>query len=213
MRILLAGDSTVAACPPHEAPMSGWGAHLATFTPGVVVHNFAKGGATTASLRADGLWDALLWEAAAGDVVVLQFGHNDAKQPEVLGARAGYTTNLVRMLAEARRAGAAPVLCTSVQRRAFAAGALEPTHGDYPAAVRDLAAAERVPLIDLTAATTALYEGLGEEGSRSLFTQFGPGEHPNYPDGVTDDTHFNVTGATAVARIVADALAPLLATA
>ncbi|TDE89165.1 rhamnogalacturonan acetylesterase [Occultella glacieicola] len=213
MRILLAGDSTVAACPPHEAPMSGWGAHLATFTPGVVVHNFAKGGATTASLRADGLWDALLWEAAAGDVVLLQFGHNDQKQPEVLGASAGYTANLTRMLTEVREAGAAPVLCTSVQRRRFAGGAVAATHGDYPDAVRDLAAAQRVPLIDLTAATTELYESLGEQGSMSLFTRFGPGEHPNYPDGIADDTHFNVTGATAVARIVADALAPVLAAA
>ena len=26
--VLLGGDSTVAACPAHETPMSGWGAHL-----------------------------------------------------------------------------------------------------------------------------------------------------------------------------------------
>jgi hypothetical protein len=55
MKILLAGDSTVANCPAYEYPMSGWGAHLApeVYSWGAV-HNFAKGGATTESFRRRG---------------------------------------------------------------------------------------------------------------------------------------------------------------
>lgn len=198
--VLLAGDSTVASCPAFEAPMSGWGAQLGAYT-GRPVRNFAKGGATTASHRAEGLWAALLREAAHGDVVVLQFGHNDQKEPDL-----PYRDNLRVFVEEARGVGALPVLCTPVQRRRFDGDRLVPTHGDYPGQVRELAAAEGLPLIDLTAATTELYERLGPEGSKALFTHFAPGEHPLYPDGVADDTHFCFRGADEVAAIVAGRL-------
>ncbi|MFI9843776.1 rhamnogalacturonan acetylesterase [Nonomuraea sp. NPDC051941] len=198
--ILLAGDSTVAACPAWEAPMSGWGAQLGAYA-GEPVRNFAKGGATTASHRAEGLWAALLREVVPGDVVVIQFGHNDQKDPAI-----PYQDNLRAFVEEARGAGASAVLCTPVQRRRFDGDRLVPTHGDHPDLVRALAAAEGVPLIDLTAATTELYERLGPDGSRSLFTHFKPGEHPLYPDGVADDTHFSFRGADEVAAIVAERL-------
>ncbi|MEV4358391.1 rhamnogalacturonan acetylesterase [Nonomuraea sp. NPDC049625] len=198
--ILLAGDSTVASCPAWEAPMSGWGAQLGAYA-GEPVRNFAKGGATTASHRAEGLWAALLREVVPGDVVVIQFGHNDQKDPAI-----PYQDNLRAFVEEARGAGASAVLCTPVQRRRFGGDRLVPTHGDRPDRVRALAAAEDVPLIDLTAATTELYERLGPDGSRSLFTHFKPGEHPLYPDGVADDTHFSFRGADEVAAIVAERL-------
>ncbi|MEW1847098.1 rhamnogalacturonan acetylesterase [Nonomuraea angiospora] len=198
--ILLAGDSTVASCPAWEAPMSGWGAQLGAYAGGPV-RNFAKGGATTASHRAEGLWAALLREAAPDDLVVIQFGHNDQKDPAI-----PYQDNLRAFVEEARGAGAAAVLCTPVQRRRFDGERLVPTHGEYPDLVRALAAAEGVPLIDLTAATTGLYERLGPDGSKALFTHFPPGEHPLYPDGVADDTHFSFRGADEVAAIVAERL-------
>lgn len=198
--VLLAGDSTVASCPAAEAPMSGWGAQLAAHTGGPV-RNFAKGGATTAGHRAEGLWAALLLEITPGDVVVLQFGHNDQKEPGL-----PYRENLRLFAEEARQAGALPVLCTPVQRRRFDGDRLVPTHGGHPGQVRELAAAEGLPLIDLTAATTELYERLGPEGSKALFTHFAPGEHPLYPEGVADDTHFCFRGADAVAAIVAERL-------
>jgi lysophospholipase L1-like esterase len=198
--VLLAGDSTVASCPAFEAPMSGWGAQLGPYVGGPV-RNFAKGGATTASHRAEGLWAALLREVTPGDLVVIQFGHNDQKEPEL-----PYRENLRAFAEEARGAGARPVLCTPVQRRRFEGERLAPTHGAYPGQVRELAGVEGVPLIDLTAATTELYERLGPEGSKALFTHFPPGLHPLYPDGVADDTHFCFRGADEVAAIVAERL-------
>ena len=48
MKLILAGDSTVAACPSFEYPMSGWGAVLPPLVwRWAAVHNLAKGGATT----------------------------------------------------------------------------------------------------------------------------------------------------------------------
>ena len=117
MKILLAGDSTVANCPTHEYPMSGWGAHLAPHSyTWAAVHNFAKGGASTESFREEGLWGRLLAEAGDGDLVLIQFGHNDQKKQH-LAARTGYAANLRTMAGEVQNLGALPVVCTPVERR------------------------------------------------------------------------------------------------
>jgi lysophospholipase L1-like esterase len=48
----------------------------------------------------------------------------------------------------------------------------------------------------------ALYEQWGEEFSKKLFMQLEPGEHPNYPEGKMDNTHFTELGARLIAEIV-----------
>lgn len=209
--VLLAGDSTVASCPADETPMSGWGAHLgaplnarlagACVLSGrspvtVPVLNVAKGGATTASHRAEGLWDALLAQANPGDFIVIQFGHNDQKCPD-LPARGAFRANLERFIAEARETGAHPVLCTPVARRHFRDGRLQNTHGAYPDAVRAAATATGAALIDLTAWTTSLYERLGPVASKSLFTD-------------RDDSHFCFAGAVIVAQHVGERITPFI---
>lgn len=208
MKILLAGDSTVADCPTYEYPMSGWGAQLAprTYT-WAAVHNFAKGGASTESFRDEGLWDRLLAEAGDGDLVLIQFGHNDQKKPH-LAARTGYAANLRTMVAEVRALGGLPVLCTSVERRHFLAGpssdaALEASLEDYPEVVREIGLELGVPVIDLNAWTRGLYLRLGLDGSKALFCHFEPGTHAYWPGGLTDNTHFSQHGAALVAEHVA----------
>ncbi|MEE2522217.1 rhamnogalacturonan acetylesterase [Pseudarthrobacter sp. J75] len=209
MKILIAGDSTAANCPTHEYPMSGWGAQLAphVFT-WAAVHNYAKGGASTESFRAEGLWHQLMPLAGVGDVVLIQFGHNDQKFPH-LAARTGYADNLRRMVAEVKSKGAAPILCTSVARRLFSGGKLEPTLGEYPAVVREVAAEQGTLLIDLNAWTSERYMQLGEEGSREMFVHLEPGAHGHWAGGLEDNTHFSVAGAKAVAAYVAGQLALL----
>ncbi|MDR7159967.1 rhamnogalacturonan acetylesterase [Arthrobacter sp. BE255] len=214
MKILLAGDSTVANCPTHEYPMSGWGAHLPRHTyTWAAVHNFAKGGASTESFREEGLWGQLLDTAAEGDLVLIQFGHNDQKKVH-LAARTGYAANLRTMVADVRARGAVPVLCTSVERRHFLAGpasdaVLEESLEDYPEVVREIALELQLPAVDLNAWTRALYEELGVEESQSLFCHFGPGEHAFWPAGLADNTHFSQTGAALVAEEVAARLSML----
>ncbi|MFF1252830.1 rhamnogalacturonan acetylesterase [Pseudarthrobacter sp. NPDC058329] len=214
MKILLAGDSTVANCPTHEYPMSGWGAQL---PPHVVtwaaVHNFAKGGASTESFREEGLWARLLAEAGGGDLVLIQFGHNDQKRPH-LAARTGYAANLRTMVADVRALGALPVLCTPVERRHLldrpsSDAVLEESLEDYPEVVRELGLELGLPVIDLNAWTRGLYQRLGREASKDLFCHFGPGTHAFWPGGLTDNTHFSQEGAALVAGHVAAQLQTL----
>jgi lysophospholipase L1-like esterase len=214
MKILLAGDSTVANCPTYEYPMSGWGAQLPRHVfAWAAVHNFAKGGASTESFREEGLWAQLLDTAEAGDLVLIQFGHNDQKRAH-LAARTGYAANLRTMVAEVRARGAVPVLCTSVERRHFLDGAgthgvLEDSLEDYPEVVREIGLELKLPVVDLNSWTRTLYLELGVEESKSLFCHFGPGEHALWLDGLADNTHFSQHGASLVAAEVAARLARL----
>ncbi|MNI33646.1 Rhamnogalacturonan acetylesterase RhgT [compost metagenome] len=100
------------------------------------------------------------------------------------------------------------MLLTSVSRRRFTAdGEPDPLAvGAYPAAMRDVAEQTGTPLLDLFAASQKLYRTLGFAGSEHLFMHLKPGQHPNYPDGVTDDTHFSTGGAKRIAGLVADAI-------
>jgi lysophospholipase L1-like esterase len=59
-----------------------------------------------------------------------------------------------------------------------------------------------VLFIDMDTQTQDLYQQFGKEGSAHLFLQLQPGEHPNYPDGKIDNTHFNEFGARLVAQMV-----------
>lgn len=217
MTIHLAGDSTVAPTDSGrtsgypEIPLLGWGDELAPFTDDVV-RNHAIGGATTASFRAEGRWEKLLAELRPGDTVVIQFGHNDQKDPDELAAEGGYTDRLARFVAEARANGARPVLATSVERRLFGdGGALRWSHGPYPAAVRALGHELDVPVLDLTAFTRWLYGWLGRDASAALFPH-GAAAAAGLPVDeklVKDNTHFTTAGARAVARYVGEALASL----
>lgn len=201
----LAGDSTVAPMTPQESPMSGWGQFLDRHVTSPV-RNHAFGGATTESFRASGAWTTLLADVSAGDTVVIQFGHNDQKQPE-LDARGGYTDRLRGMVDDVRARGAVAVLCTSCERRWFDdTGHVTPTHGDYPNAVRDLSHNLDAPMIDLTAFTTWLYEDLGDDASTRMLSHFAPGETSAWPEGLTDNTHFRIEGADRIAAFVGRSL-------
>ena len=48
-------------------------------------------------------------------------------------------------------------------------GKLQPTHGDYPAAMRAVAEEMKVPLIDLYGESIRIVEAMGETGSKVLF--------------------------------------------
>ena len=74
----------------------------------------------------------------------------------------------------------------------------------YSQIVRDIARDEKVILFDMDTITQQLYQQVGVENSKLLFLQLKPGEHPNYPDGKEDNTHFNELGARLVAQLVLD---------
>lgn len=200
----------MADCPIHEAPMAGWGQVIGSFLPaGITTVNKAKGGRSSNSFIEEGLLEDIWQEIKLGDLLLIQFGHNDQKD---YGTKpwTTYVEYLAQYIDGALQRGAKPVLVTSVQRRTFnELGKVNSSFGDYPAAMKHLAAERAVPLIDLHEQTKALYESYGPEPSKALFTWLAPGEHPNYPDGIQDNTHFSETGAKAVALLVVESLQAL----
>ena len=199
----LAGDSTAGPKSRAAAPETGWGMALPYYLDeAVAVANHARNGRSTRSFIAQGRLDAVARDLRVDDVLVIQFGHNDAKvaDPERhTEPWTSYTEHLARFIGVARDAGAQPVLATPVERRRFDdAGRAVSDHGEYPDAMRALAAREDVPLVDVQRDSLALWHDLGPE--RTLHYFF------HADDGRRDDTHFNPPGAGAVARLVATGL-------
>jgi len=145
VRIDLIGDST-------QTDHAGYGrGFCANLTAAVDCVNMAKGGASTRSFRAQGLWERSL--QTRPDYMLIQFGHNDAvfnRPPAPSGAApsaaapngaaaaapngaafaggdralanaADYEVNLRQYITEARAAGIKPILVTPLTRQYFEA--------------------------------------------------------------------------------------------
>ena len=65
-----------------------------------------------------------------------------------------------------------------------------------------VASSEHVVLIDHDSLSMEVYGKIGVEASKLLFLHLQPGEHPNYPAGKEDNTHFNELGARLMAQLV-----------
>jgi lysophospholipase L1-like esterase len=192
VKIALVGDSTV-------NDEGGWGPGFrASFGPAVAITNYAMNGRSSKSFRGEGRWEPVL--AAHPDYVLIQFGHNDVpgKGPErETDPATTYRQNLARYVDEARAAGAVPVLVTSIVRRNFDADGkiLRDSLAPYVAAVRELAAAKSVPLIDLYNLTLEQAEKLGPEGCAGIDAVDKAGKR--------DRTHLGPAGRQAIGEIAA----------
>ncbi|MGP4010407.1 rhamnogalacturonan acetylesterase [Streptomyces sp. 4N124] len=196
--LFIAGDSTAAQKYASAAPETGWGMALPFFLhKDRAVSNHAVNGRSSKSFVDEGRLDVVLGQIRAGDVLLIQFAHNDEKADDPTRYTEPWTTyqEYLRLYVDGSRArGARPVLATAVERRRFDVGGnAVPSHGDYPAAMRALAEEERVALLDLQALSLALWQGLGVEETKKYF---------NWTETEQDNTHFNPPGAIAVARIV-----------
>lgn len=205
--IFLIGDSTMANKPLEDNPERGWGQMLPLyFKKEVPIENYAVNGRSTKSFIDEHRWDTVLSKLKPGDWVLIQFGHNDAKIKDSTRYAApdgAYKTNLERFVKEARAKGANPVLITPVVRRNFIDGVQKDNHGDYPAAVKAVAKALDVPLIDLLKSSSALVSAEGDTGSVKMFRTTPAGHYNTLPNGITDNTHFSVYGASKIAALVA----------
>ena len=204
VNVFMIGDSTMANKKPGTAPETGWGQVLGTFfTSEVKIHNHAQNGRSSKSFTDEGLWKEVIDSLKPGDYLIIQFGHNDEKPASNLHTdpQTTFKENLQRYVAEARAKGAIPILCTSLVRRHFMGTELKDTHGEYITAVRNLAPALNVPLIDMEAKTRKLVSELGPEKSKSIYLFAEPGEYATRPKGVKDSTHLQYKGALQVAAL------------
>ena len=208
--IWMCGDSTMSIKEKKAWPETGWGMSFVHFwDSSVTVVNRAKNGRSTKTFISENLWQGVISSVKEGDYVFIQFGHNDEAKDKVerYTTPEEYKTNIKKFIAETRIKKGIPVLFTPVSRRRFnAEGNVIETHQEYSALVRKLAVTENVQMIDLDKKTMELYQQFGKENSRWLFLQLKPGEHPNYPDGRDDNTHFNELGARLVAQMALEEL-------
>lgn len=206
IRIFMAGDSTMSVKEPRAFPETGWGMPFSFFwDESVQVINLAKNGRSTKSFRKEGLWDQLLAQVKEGDYVFIQFGHNDeAKEKgERYAPPDTFKMNLMQYIRETLSKNAIPVLLSPVSRRKFNhEGKAMETHAAYTPLVAEVARETGVHYIDLDTKSRELYQQFGPEPSRLLFLQLKPGEHPNYPQGKEDNTHFSELGARLIAQLV-----------
>ncbi|MFF9498568.1 rhamnogalacturonan acetylesterase [Streptomyces sp. NPDC014656] len=197
--LFVAGDSTAAQKYADAAPETGWGMALPFFLHRELsVANHAVNGRSTKSFLDEGRLEPIAAALRPGDVLLVQFGHNDSKSTDPARYAApwgAYQDNLRVFVETARARGAHPVIATSVERRRFdAAGNAQRSLGDHPAAARAVAAASGVPLLDVEALSLELWQRLGPEATKTYF---------NWTATEQDNTHFNPPGAIEVARLVA----------
>ncbi|MBN7811298.1 rhamnogalacturonan acetylesterase [Algoriphagus sp. H41] len=230
-KIYLIGDSTMMDYDKYREdyltsmyPLSGWGQFFQELfdtetiaslgrlihTDSVLVDNRAIGGRSTRSFFEEGRWAKVYQDLRPGDLVMIQFGHNDAtlERPLRYVTPAAYKEFIRLYVSQSREKGAIPIVVTPVSRNfPWKDGKLENAHGDYYTAAVEVSEELEVRMIDLTMSSMALFQEKGEEFSaKNYFMNLEPGQYPNYPEGKEDNTHFVTEGAREVAKLVLEGM-------
>ncbi len=223
-KIYVVGDSTFSPFDdPYYYPRFGIGTKLQGYLneKKVEVINLAMSGRSSKSFLTEPNYKALVNSIKKGDYLVIGFGHNDEKTEEARytnpnGSKetAGSFKNslYVNYVKLALDKKATPILCTPIVRRApgkayegnyvhVTTGTSEFAGGDYPKAIRELAAECKVPLVDNTAYTKSLYESLGDDKTVKFHAWLG------HKPGSVDNTHLNTYGASVLAYNVVQEVA------
>jgi lysophospholipase L1-like esterase len=228
--IYLIGDSTVADYSLEENyqtkkfPQVGWGQVFQPFfhkdslkmvksilgsSKEVKIDDRAKGGRSTRTFFQEGRWASVYNSLQKGDVVMMQFGHNDAsvEKTERYVNIEGYKEFLRLFITQTKEKGAIPIVLTPVARNyPWKDGRLTNVHGEYPQAALDVAKELNAKYIDLNELSMNFFSAKGQEYvTANYFMNFEPGKYPAFPDGQKDNTHFQVNGGKEVARLVFNA--------
>jgi len=195
--LFLIGDSTVRnGRGDGSNGQWGWGEPLADrFDAGKVnVVNRAVGGLSSRTYLTMGHWEKVLAMLKAGDVVMMQFGHNDnaplddaarargtlkgtgeetqeidnpiTKKHEVVHTYGWY---LRKFIVDAKAQGATPIVCTLVPRKIWKDGKIVRAAGSFGKWAAEVAAQEGVGLVDLNEIVARKYDALGAEKVEPLF--------------------------------------------
>jgi lysophospholipase L1-like esterase len=213
--LFLVGDSTIKSA--GQNGNWGWGEFLAPLLDGdrIQLANHAMGGRSTRTFLREGRWAAVRDRLRPGDLILIQFGHNDggrvgdpgAKQRGVLPGL-GFETALEplpdgqletvhsfgvylsRHVRDALNAGAVPIILSPVPHK----DRWESTRDfeDFAAWGQEVAKQEGALFIDLTMLVTEAYRAIGAAEVKGLFADA--------------RTHTNEAGARLNARCVAQGL-------
>lgn len=235
--VYLIGDSTMADYSNNydegkdymktRFPITGWGQVFQQFfvsdslqevrgvikTDSVLVDDRARGGRSTRTFFQEGRWRSVYENLKKDDLVLMQFGHNDAAESktERYVDVEGYKEFLRLFVSQTRQKNAHPVILTPVARNyPWEDGELQNVHGEYDQAAKDVAKEMNVSLIDLNKRSMEFFSQKGQEYvSANYFMNLPAGKYEAYPKGQKDNTHFQPEGAKVVAQLVFDGLKDL----
>jgi len=161
VRVILVGDSTMAAS-------SGYGNALcARLGPEVTCLNLARGGRSSKSYRAEGLWSEVLGLLSdqgnfAATYVLIQFGHNDQPgKAERSTTLPEFEQNMTAYVRDVRTAGGTPILVTPLTRRQFKDGKVVQDLAPWADLTRKVAKENRTALLDLNRDSVAAVQTMG----------------------------------------------------
>lgn len=208
-------------------PITGWGQVFQQFfvkdslkevsnlihADSAIVKDVARGGRSTRTFFQEGRWRKVVNDLKKNDIVIIQFGHNDASQKHPLryvGVE-GYKEFLRLFVEQTRQKGAIPVILTPVARNyPWKEGHLQNVHGEYDPAVKEIAEEMDVLLIDLNQRSMDYFSKKGKDYvTNNYFMNLPAGKYEAYAEGQNDNTHFQPAGARAVAQMVFDGLKEL----
>jgi rhamnogalacturonan acetylesterase len=193
--IFLIGDSTVKNGSGDGANGQwGWGDTITPyFDPGAItVLNQARGGRSSRTFITEGLWDRVLEAMTPGDIVLMQFGHNDGGPLNDLSRARGtikgtgeeteeidnlltgkhelvhtYGWYLRKYVADTKARRALPIICSPVPRKAWRDGLI--VRDSFARWAGEVARSQQVPFIDLNDIIARRYEAMGTDEVEPLF--------------------------------------------
>ncbi len=221
--LILIGDSTVRNGKGDGANGQwGWGEPLAQYLDPtrIKLMNRALGGRSSRTYYTGGQWEQVLAALKSGDVLMMQFGHNDGSAPDEptrargslpgIGDETREIDNPItkkhevvhtfgwymdQFVTGTKAKGATPVVCSPIPRKIWKDGKVVRSKDTYAGWAAEVASRQEVPFLDLNELIAKRYEELGPERVESLFAD----EH----------THTTLAGAELNAAWVIAGLAQL----
>ena len=220
--IFVIGDSTVKNADEEDDGMWGWGTVLDEHidTTRFYVENHAMPGRSARTFLDEGRWDKVYKALKPGDIVLIQFGHNDAgpidsgkERAELRGYgdeskvfkmkssgryKVVYTYGwyLRKFIMDARDKGALPVLISHTPRNKFDNGLIESNADSFGKWTRETAIHMDVPYIDLNAISGVKLQRLADYRGLRYVNEYFKNDH----------THSSLKGAHLNAEGVAESL-------
>jgi lysophospholipase L1-like esterase len=195
--LFLIGDSTVRNGHGDGANGQwGWGEPIVDYFDSTKINvvNRAVGGLSSRTYYTQGHWERVKAMLKPGDFVIMQFGHNDGgplddparargtikgsgdeikeidnpitKQHEVVHTYGWY---LKKFIAEARAAGATPIVCSLIPRKTWKDGKIARSSESYGKWAVEVATSESALFVDLNEIIARRYDALGPEKVEPLF--------------------------------------------
>lgn len=194
--LFIAGDSTVTdqnTAYPYTpgASYCGWGQMIPYFfDSALAISNQAHSGLTTESFKSEGHFAIIENNIRPGDIVLLQFAHNDQKLTH-LQASKGYKENLESYIQAIKAHHSFPILISPIGRNTWRSdGSYNDLLEDYAAVCRRVASDFDIPCIDLHSFSTDFIKKNGVLYAQRFF----------FPK---DYTHSNDFGGLLMAQYIA----------